>query len=166
MMDMDDPDPAGSFSTTIGLWRQGTGAFSWGVEAGYHKYLGLKQDLPIGPSQPIASRLEDSRGAWRIGPLVRWQTKGRTVRPYATLGAGLYGIRSTYLQQERDGAGELVYDQRFESTDLLAGASLGGGVEIFPGLGRFGLGLGLRTHNVFGERGDGFLTAEVGVVLR
>ncbi len=166
MVDVDDRDPAGSLSTSFSVRRQGSGSFSWGLEAGYHRYLALTQDLPIGPSQPFASRLDDSRAAWRVTPMVRWQAKGRTVRPYGTLGAGLFLTRAHYLQQERDQDGVLMYDQRLNSTDLHAGLSLGGGIEIFPGRGRLGAGLGLRIHNAIGSGADGFLTAEIGIVRR
>jgi len=38
------------------------------------------------------------------------------------------------------------------------------GIELFPGLGPFGIGVGLRSHTVFD--GDGFNTAEIGLVYR
>jgi hypothetical protein len=166
MVDTDDPDPPGGFSAALSVRRQGQSAFSLGVEAGYHDYLRISQDLPIGPSQPFRSILEDERAAWRIGPMLRWQASGRTIRPYGSVGANLYLFRTTYLQQERDRSGALVLDQRLRFTDLRPGLSLGTGVEIFPGRGRVGLGLGLRAHNAFGSRANGFLTVDVGIVFR
>jgi hypothetical protein len=110
-----------------------------------------------------ASILEDERTAWRATPFVRWQTRGDAVRLYGQLGAGLYVLESSYFQQERV-SGDLVLDVSRASTDPKAGFNLGVGLELFP-LGRtVGVGGSLRSHNVFG--GDGFLTAELGVVVR
>jgi hypothetical protein len=78
--------------------------------------------------------------------------------------AGLYVLQTSYFQQERQ-AGELVLDVRHASTDPKAGFNLGAGLQLYPG-GKFvGIGAGLRSHYVIGQ-GDGFLTAELGVVLR
>ena len=83
---------------------------------------------------------------------------------YGQLGAGLYILQTSYFQQEHE-AGELVFDVGHASTDPKAGFNLGVGLELYPG-GKFvGIGAGLRSHYMIGQ-GDGFFTAELGVVLR
>jgi hypothetical protein len=163
MIDTDDPDPSGAFSFTAGLEHRRVGsAFSFGVEAGRHHYLVMRQNLAPDVTG-WASILEDERAAWRATPFVRWQTRGDAVRLYGQLGAGLYVLESSYFQQERV-SGDLVLDVKRASTDPKAGFNLGVGVELFP-LGRtVGVGGNLRSHNVLG--GDGFLTAELGLVVR
>lgn len=164
MLDADDPDPAGSFSVTAALERRQTGkALSLGVEAGLHRYLAMRQDLPPDVSG-WASKLEDTRKAWRVTPFIRWQTRGADVHLYGQLGAGLYVLQTSYFQQEHE-SGELVLDVRHAATDPKAGFNLGVGLELYPG-GKFvGIGAGLRSHYMIGQ-GDGFFTAELGVVLR
>ena len=162
-VDTDDADAPGAFSFTAAIERREPGkAFSFGLEAGRHHFLAMRQNLPPDVSG-WASILEDERTAWRITPFVRWQTRGDIVRLYGQLGAGLYVQQSSYFQQERI-SGELVVDMRHASTDPNAGFNLGVGLELFP-IGRsVGLGGSLRAHNMVGG-GDGFLTAELGVVL-
>ena len=164
MVDTDDPDSPGAFSFTAAIERREIGkAFSFGVEAGRHHFLAMRQDLAPDVSG-WASVLEDERTAWRFTPFVRWGTRGDIVRLYGQLGAGLYVQQSSYFQQERV-SGELVVDTRRASTDPHADFHLGVGLELFP-IGRsVGIAGGLRAHNMVGG-GDGFLTAELGVVLR
>jgi hypothetical protein len=164
IVDIDDSDPSGAFSFTAAIERREVGkAFSFGLEAGRHHFLAMRQNLPPDVSG-WASILEDERTAWRFTPFVRWQTRGDLVRLYGQVGAGLYVQQSSYFQQERV-AGELVLDMRHSSTDPNAGFNLGVGLELFP-IGRsVGIGGSLRAHNMIGG-GDGFLTAELGGVLR
>ncbi|MGH7580781.1 MAG: hypothetical protein ACREM9_11455 [Gemmatimonadales bacterium] len=165
MPDSDDPDPAGSYSVTAALERRRPGkALSFGVEAGVHRYLAMRQDLPPDIAG-WASKLEDTRKSWRLTPFVRWGTRGSIVRVYGQVGAGLYVQETAYFQQERV-AGELVLDVERASTDPRAGFNLGAGVQLFPGGTFVGIGAGLRSHHEFGRGGDGFVTAELGVVLR
>jgi hypothetical protein len=163
IVDADDSDPPGAFSFTAAIERREAGkAFSFGLEAGRHHFLAMHQNLPPDVSG-WASILEDERTAWRLTPFMRWGTRGDIVRLYGQLGAGLYVQQSSYFQQERI-AGELVLDMRHASTDPNAGFNLGVGLELFP-IGRsVGIGGNLRAHNLVGG-GDGFLTAELGVVL-
>lgn len=164
MVDTDDSDPPGAFSFTAAIERRKVvTAFSFGLEAGRHHFLAMRQNLPPDVSG-WASILEDERTAWRVTPFVRWQTKGSIARLYGQLGAGLYVQQSSYFQQERV-SGDLVVDTRRASSDPHAGFNLGVGLELFP-VGRLvGIGGSLRSHNMVGG-GDGFLTAELGVVLR
>jgi hypothetical protein len=163
IVDTDDSDPPGAFSFSAAIERREAGkAFSFGLEAGRHHFLAMRQNLPPDVSG-WASILEDERTAWRFTPFVRWQTRGDIVRLYGQLGAGLYVQQSSYSQQERID-GELVVDMRHASTDPKAGLNLGVGVELFP-IGRsVGIGASVRAHNMVGG-GDGFLTAELGVVV-
>lgn len=162
MVDADDPDPAGSLSLSASLERRREGrALSTGVEAGFHRYLVIAQDLPPDVTG-FASILEDTRQAWRITPYLRWRTRG-PVSLQATLGAGVYVRRTAYFQEDRM-AGEVVYDTRYATTRARAGFNLGVGVELLPRGSPIGLGLGFRSHAVLG--GDGFNTAEVGLVWR
>jgi hypothetical protein len=145
MLDADDPDPTGSYSGTAALERRQTGkALSLGVDAGLHRYLAMRQDLAPDVSG-WASKLEDTRKAWRVTPFIRWQTRGPDVHLYGLIGAGLYVLHTSYFQQEHQ-AGELVLDVRHASTDPKAGFNLGVGLELYPG-GKFvGIGAGLRSH--------------------
>ena len=162
-IDTDDSDRPGAFSFTAAIERREVGkGFSFGLEAGRHHFLAMRQNLPADVSG-WASILEDERTAWRVTPYVRWGTRGDIVRLYGHLGAGPYVQQSSYFQQERI-AGELVVDMRHASTDPNAGFNLGVGLELFP-IGRsVGVGASVRAHNMVGG-GDGFLTAELGVVL-
>ncbi len=163
MVDADDPDPSGSFSFTAALERRRAGkAFTFGVEAGRHHYLAMRQNLAPDVTG-WASVLEDDRTAWRVTPFARWQTRGEAVRLYGQVGAGLYVLRTSYFQQERQ-SGALLIDTRRSSTDPDLGFNLGVGLELFPLGGRVGIGGNLRSHDLLG--GDGFLTAELGIVLR
>lgn len=162
MVDVDDPDPPGSYSVTATLERRQTGAaWSLGIEGGLHRYLILRQELPPDVTG-WASNLEDVRKSWRVTPFVRWGTRGSRARFYGQLGMGLYVRQSSYFQQERE-EGVVVFDTRHTSTDAAAGINLGVGLELFPGTGPIGLTAGFRTHSVVGG-GDGFSTGEVGVV--
>jgi hypothetical protein len=164
MVDVDDPDPSGSYSATATLERRRPGAaFSLGVEGGLHRYLIIRQDLPPDVTS-WASKLEDIRKSWRVTPFVRWGTRGSEVRFYGQLGMGLYVRQSSYFQQGRED-GALVIDTRHSSTNPAAGVNLGVGLELFPGNGSLGLTFGFRAH-VVGSNGDGFNTGEVGVVYR
>jgi hypothetical protein len=163
MVDIDDPDPSGSLSFTAALERRKMGkAFTFGLEAGRHHYLAMRQNLAPDVTG-WASILEDDRTAWRATPFVRWQTRGETVRLYGQLGVGLYVVQTSYFQQERQ-SGELLLDTRHYSTDPNPGFNLGLGMELFPLGGSVGIGGNLRSHSPRG--GDGFLTAELGIVLR
>jgi hypothetical protein len=162
MIDTDDPDPAGSASLTGSIERRRAGrSLSFGVEAGYHRYLVMVQDLAPDVTG-WAGKLEDKRQAWRLTPYLRWRTRG-AVSLSAQLGAGVYLRRMSYLQQERQ-AGELVVNTSYTRTSAQPGINLGIGLDIFPPNSPVGLGLGLRTHAV--RRGDGFHSAEVGIVWR
>jgi hypothetical protein len=162
MIDVDDPDPAGSHSITGSLERrQPRSGLSLGVEGGVHRYLTMRQDLPPDVTG-WSSRLEDTRQSWRVTPFVRWGTRGDHVRLYGQLGAGLYLQRYSYFQQERQ-EGVLVVDTRRRATEATAGMNLGVGLELFPGKVPIGVTAGFRTHLGLGG-GDGFNTGEVGVV--
>jgi hypothetical protein len=164
MLDLDDPDPAGSYSATATLERRHPGsAFSLGVEAGLHRYLILRQDLTPDVTG-WASKLEDVRRAWRVTPFLRLGTRGSQVRVYGQLGVGLYVRESSYFQQEREQS-VLVVETRYRSTDAAAGINLGLGLELFPGTGPIGLTAGLRAHSLT-SGGDGFYTADAGVLYR
>jgi hypothetical protein len=163
-VDIDDSDPPGAFSFTAAIERRKLGkAFSFGLEAGRHHFLAMRQNLPPDVSG-WASILEEERTAWRFTPFVRWQTRGDIARLYGQLGAGLYLQQSSYFQQERV-SGELVVDTRHASSDPHAGFNLGVGLELFPVGRSVGIGGSLRAHNMVGG-GDGFFTAELGMVLR
>ena len=146
MVDVDDPDPAGSHSLTGTVERRqaGTG-LSFGVEAGLHRYLMLRQDLEPDVTG-WSSKLEDTRTAWRVTPFVRWGT-GSNVRVYGQLGMGLYAQEQSYFDQQWE-RGVLVVDTEYSSTDPGPGVHLGLGFELFPGSVPVGLTLGLRSHAV------------------
>jgi hypothetical protein len=164
MLDLDDPDPSGSYSAAATLERRQPGsAFSFGVEAGLHRYLILRQDLAPDVTG-LASKLEDIRRAWRVTPFLRLGTRGSPVRVYGQLGMGLYVRQGSYLQQDRE-QGVLVVDLRSRSTDAAAGLNLGLGLELTPGTSPIGLTAGLRAHSL-PSGGDGFYTAEAGIVYR
>lgn len=164
MLDVDDPDPSGSYSVTGTFERRHTGtAFSLGVEAGLHEYLILRQDLPPDVTG-WSSKLEDTRMAWRVTPFARWGTGGSDVRVYGQVGMGLYVEQRSYFDQQHQG-GELVVNTQYASTESGAGIHLGLGLELFPGTVPIGLTLGFRSHAVLGG-GDWFNTGEVGVVYR
>jgi hypothetical protein len=164
MVDVDDPDPSGSYSVTATLERRRAGAvISVGVEAGLHKYLTLRQDLPPDVTG-WSSKFEDTRRAWRVTPFVRWGTRGSEVRVYGQIGLGLYVGDFSNLNQQREG-GELVVDEQYAATDAGAGLNLGVGLELFPIRVPVGLTLGFRSHAVM-SGGDWFNTGEVGVVYR
>jgi hypothetical protein len=163
MLDLDDPDPAGSWSYSASLERGRAGrSLSTGVEIGVHRYLVISQDLSDDVTG-YSSFLEDTRRAWRLTPYFRWRTRG-DLSLNAMLGAGLYVRRGTYRQQEREG-GEVVYDTEYTTRRANAGLVLGIGAELFPTGGSIGVGVGVRTHAILGG-GDGFNSAEVGVVWR
>jgi hypothetical protein len=165
MPDSDDPDPAGSYSFTGTLERRRPGkALSLGVEGGVHRYLVMHQDLAPDVAG-WASKLEDTRKAWRVTPFVRWGTGGADVRLYGQVGAGLYVLETSYFQQERV-SGELVVDVARASTDPKPGFNLGVGLELHPGGTFVGIAAGLRSHHTIGRGANGFVTAELGVVLR
>lgn len=162
MVDLDDPDPDGSWSLSASLERRRIGrALSTGVEAGFHRYLVISQDLPPDITG-FSSTLEDKRQSWRVTPYLRWRTQG-DASLHAQVGAGLYLERSSYFQQVHE-AGELVFDTRHAATEARAGLNLGVGVELFPPGSPVGLGLGFRAHSVLG--GNGFNSGEVGIVWR
>ena len=162
MVDVDDPDPSGSYSVTATLERRQEGAaISLGLEGGLHKYLTLRQNLPPDVTG-WSSKFEDTRNAWRVTPFVRWGTRGSAVRVYGQIGIGLYVEELSNLNQQREG-GVLVVDQQLAATDAGAGINLGVGLELFPISVPFGLTLGVRSHAVV-SGGDGFNTGEVGVV--
>ena len=164
MVDVDDPDPSGSYSVTATLERRPPGAaISVGVEAGLHEYLILRQDLPPDVTG-WSSKFEDTRRAWRVTPFVRWGTRGSEVRAYGQIGMGLYLEEFSSLNQQREG-GELVVDEQYAATDAGAGINLGVGLELFPISVPVGLSLGFRSHAVV-SGGDGFNTVEVGIVYR
>jgi hypothetical protein len=164
MLDLDDPDPPGSYSVTGTFERQHTGsAVSLGVEAGLHEYLILRQDLAPDVTG-WSSELEDARMSWRVTPFVRCGTRGSGARVYGQIGMGLYGEQRSYFDQQREG-GVLVVDQQHAATDVGAGINLGLGLELFPGTVPVGLTLGVRSHVVFGG-GDWFNTGEIGVAYR
>jgi hypothetical protein len=164
MVDLDDPDPSGSYSTTTTFEHRRPGAaFSLGIEGGVHRYLTMRQVLAPDVTG-WSSKLEDIRASWRLTPFVRWGTRGSNVRLYGQLGMGLYVRQSSYFQQERE-RGVLVLDMRHESRDPAAGINLGLGLELFPGSGPLGLTFSYRAHSAIGG-GDGFNTGEVGVVYR
>jgi hypothetical protein len=164
MIDLDDPDPSGSHSVTGAVERRHTGtAFSLGVEAGLHEYLILRQDLAPDITG-WSSKLEDTRMAWRVTPFVRWGTRGSNVRVYGQVGMGLYMEQRSYFDQQRED-GVLVVDTQNDSTDPRPGLHLGLGLELFPGRVPVGLTLAYRGHAVL-SGGDGFNTAEVGLVYR
>jgi hypothetical protein len=164
MLDLDDPDPSGSYSVTGTFERRHTGsAVSLGVEAGIHEYLILRQDLAPDVTG-WSSKLEGTRMSWRVTPFVRLGTGGSDVRVYGQAGMGLYVERRSYFDQQRDG-GVLVVDQQYATTDAGAGINLGLGLELFPGKVPLGLTLGFRSHAVL-SGGDWFNTGEVGIVYR
>jgi hypothetical protein len=164
MLDLDDPDPSGSYSAAATLERRQPGsAFSFGVEAGLHRYLILRQDLAPDVTG-WASRIEDIRRAWRVTPFLRLGTRGSPVRVYGQLGVGLYVRQSSYLQQDRE-QDLLVVDTRYRSADAAAGINLGLGLELASGTAPIGLTAGLRAHSLT-SGGDGFYTAEAGIVYR
>jgi hypothetical protein len=164
MVDVDDPNPSGSYSVTATLERrQGGAVISVGVEGGLHEYLTLRQDLPPDVTG-WSSKFDDTRRAWRVTPFVRWGTRGSEVRVYGQIGLGLYVGDFSNLNQQREG-GELVVDERYAATDAGAGLNLGVGLELFPIRVPVGLTFGLRSHAVMGG-GDWFNTGEVGVVYR
>ena len=163
MVDVDDPDPSGSHSLTGTVERRKAGAgLSFGVEAGLHQYLILRQDLEPDVTG-WSSKLEDTRTAWRVTPFVRWGT-GSNVRVYGQLGMGLYAQQQSYFDQQWE-RGVLVVDTEYSSTDLGPGVHLGLGFELFPGKVPVGLTLGFRSHAVL-SGGDWFNTADVGLVYR
>jgi hypothetical protein len=162
MVDVDDPDPSGSYSVTATLERRQPGAaISLGVEGGLHEYLILRQDLPPDVTG-WSSKFEDTRKAWRVTPFVRWGTRGSGVRVYGQIGMGLYVEEFSNLNQQREG-GVLVVDEQYAATDAGAGINLGVGLELFPISVPVGLTLGFRSHAVV-SGGDWFNTGEVGVV--
>ncbi len=164
MLDLDDPDPSGSYSVTGTFERRHTGgALSLGVEAGVHEYLILRQDLAPDVTG-WSSKLEDTRMSWRVTPFVRWGAGRSGVRVYGQAGMGLYLERRSSFDQQRVG-GVLVVDDQFAATDVGAGINLGLGLELFPGKVPVGLTLGFRSHAVLGG-GDWFNTGEVGLVYR
>jgi len=164
MLDLDDPDPSGSYSVTGTLERRHTGgAFSLGVEAGVHEYLILRQDLAPDVTG-WSSKLEDRRMSWRVTPFVRWGAGGSGVRVYGQAGMGLYLEQRSSFDQQRVG-GVLVVDEQFAATDVGAGINLGLGLELFPGKVPVGFTLGFRSHAVL-SGGDWFNTGEVGIVYR
>ena len=164
MLDLDDPDPSGSYSVTGTFERRHTGsALSLGVEAGVHEYLILRQDLAPDVTG-WSSKLEDTRMSWRVTPFVRWGTGGSSARVYGQAGIGLYVEQRSYFDQQRDG-GVLVVDQQYAATDAGAGINLGLGLELLPGKVPVGLTLGFRSHAVL-SGGDWFNTGEVGIVYR
>lgn len=163
MVDLDDPDPSGSYSVTGTVERRQTAGFSLGVEAGLHEYLILRQDLAPDVTG-WSSKLEDTRRAWRVTPFVRWGAGGSMVRVYGQAGLGLYVGHHSYFDQQRED-GELVVDMQYASTDVGPGIHLGVGLEVFPGTFPLGLTLGVRSHAVFGGA-DGFNNGEVGIVYR
>jgi hypothetical protein len=163
MVDTDDADPAGSSSFSAAFERRRPGrSLSTGIEAGFHRFLVIRQDLAPDITG-WASILEDTRQAWRLTPFLRWRTRG-DVSLSAQVGGGLYVQRSSYFQQERE-LGELVVDARSTSTRARPGLNIGIGLEIAPGSSPVALALGFRTHAVF-SGGDGFHTAEIGIVWR
>lgn len=164
MLDLDDPDPAGSCSLTGTLERRrASSAVSFGVEAGLHEYLILRQDLPP-DATGWSSKLDDTRMSWRVTPFVRWGTGPAGIRLYGQVGMGLYvRQRSGFDRQHEDGV--LVVNTQYASTDGGAGLHLGLGIELFPGEAPVGLALGLRGHAVLGG-GDWFNTGELGLVYR
>jgi hypothetical protein len=164
MLDLDDPDPSGSYSVAATLERRQPGsAFSFGVEAGLHRYLILRQDLAPDVTG-WASKIEDIRRAWRVTPFLRLGTQGSPVRVYGQLGTGLYLRQASYSQQERE-QDVLVVDTRYRSADAAAGVHLGLGLELLPGTGPLGFTAGLRAHSLT-TGGNGFYTAEAGIVYR
>jgi hypothetical protein len=164
MVDLDDPDPSGSYSATATFEHRRPGAaFSLGIEGGAHRYLTMRQDLPP-DFTGWSSKLSDVRASWRLTPFVRWGTRGANVRLYGQLGMGVYVRRISYFQQERE-RGLMVLDVRHESRDPAAGINFGLGLEFFPGHGPLGVSTGLRAHSVI-SGGDGFNTVEVGVTYR
>jgi hypothetical protein len=164
MVDVDDPDPSGSYSVTATLERRQPDAMiSVGVEAGLHEYLILRQDLPPDVTG-WSSKFEDTRRAWRVTPFVRWGTRGSEVRAYGQIGMGLYLEEFSNLNQQRQG-GELVVDEHYAATDAGVGINLGVGLELFPISVPVGLSLGFRSHAVT-SGGDWFNTGEVGLVYR
>ena len=165
MVDVDDPDPAGSYSLTATFERRRPGAaFSLGVEGGLHEYLILRQDLAPDITG-WASRLEDTRRAWRVSPYVRWGTRGAQVRAYGQIGMGLYMDEFSGLNRQHEN-GVLVVDQQYAGTNTGAGINLGVGLELFPIDVPIGLTLGLRSHTLVIGGGSGFTTGEVGIVYR
>jgi hypothetical protein len=164
MVDVDDPDPAGSYSVTATIERRQRGAaISLGLEGGLHRYLILRQDLPPDVTG-WSSKFEDTRKAWRVTPFVRWGTKGSEVRVYGQIGMGLYVKEFSNLNQQRE-EGVLVVNQQHAATDAGAGINVGVGLELFPINVPVGLTLGFRSHAVV-SGGGGFNTGEVGVVYR
>ena len=162
MIDSDDADPAGSASLTGSIERRRAGrSLSLGVEAGFHRYLVLAQDLAPDVTG-WASRLEDKRQAWRLTPYLRWHTR-RALSLSAQLGAGVYLGRISYLQQERAG-GELVVNTSYTRTTVQPGINLVRGADFFPSRSPIGFGVGLRSHVVHGgvRLGD----SQVGIVWR
>jgi hypothetical protein len=164
MLDLDDPDPSGSYSVTGAFERRHTGsAFSLGVEAGFHEYLILRQDLAPDVTG-WSSKLEDTRMSWRVTPFVRWSTRGTRARIYGQVGMGLYVEHRSYFDQQSED-GVLVVDMQHASTEPGAGIHLGLGLELYPGRVPLGLTLGFRSHSVL-DGGDWFNTGEVGIVYR
>jgi hypothetical protein len=164
MMDVDDPDPPGSYSASATIERRHRGtAFSLGVEAGLHQYLVLRQDLPPDVTG-WSSKFEDTRKSWRVTPFVRWGTRGSIARVYAQVGSGLYLRQYSNLNQQREGGMQVVNEQ-YAGTTVGAGVNLGVGIDLFPASVPFGITFAFRTHSVL-TGGDGFNTGEVGVVYR
>jgi len=160
MIDLDDPDPAGGSSLTASVERRVAGsAMSVGIEAGLHRYFRHSQDL-VPDVTGWSSTLEDDRRAWRITPYLRWRTRG-DVSVHVQVGAGVYARRVSYFQQEREN-GATAYETRYEITQARPGLNLGLGAELLISGTPVGLGLGLRAHSV---GGDGFTSAEIGLVL-
>ena len=161
VVDSDSRDPAGGSSFTVSVERRRADrALSVGVEGGFHRHLMIAQDLS--DFAGWSSKLEDRRQSWRVTPYLRWRTRG-DVSVHTQIGAGLYVQRISYFHQERE-AGVLTVDQSYRLTDATAGLNLGVGLDMFiPGT-PVGIGLGVRTHVVGG--GNGFNTAEIGIVWR
>jgi len=133
VLDLDDPDPPGSYSVSATLDRRyGDRALSVGLEAGFHRFLAMRQDLTFEPGRS-ASFIRDTRSAWRFTPYLRWATRESTVRLYGQTGLGLYIQRFSYAQRETED-GVVTFDVSSAFSDLTAGLPSAWGSSSSPGL--------------------------------
>ena len=137
------PVPGGSFGVRGNVFAMLDPVLGVGAELGYHGFGSDDVQLDLG--EPIDAEFGYSAFQATAQGIARG-TRG-TVRPFGTLGLGLYSLRASLKTEFGD---ESESESKF-------GVNLGGGIQIKPSASSISFGLEARWHTVF----DGWINDDL-----
>jgi opacity protein-like surface antigen len=147
IMENDDllPVPGGSFGGRGNLFAMLDPVLGIGAELGYYSFG--SEDYEI----PTIERGELNFSAFQATAQAIARGARGSVRPFGTLGLGLYSLKGSNKGVELDAGNVPIPGSDFDNseTDSKFGVNLGGGVQFKPSASSISFGLEARWHTIF-----------------